>query len=69
MLSALAARARIIGEAARGRAIGRGVARLREEFPGVAVTGEAEAIVLSGRGLRARLADDARLRWIGSLWR
>lgn len=69
MLSALAARGRAIAAVAQARAIRDGVARLRDEFSGVEVTGEDAAIVLRGRGLRARLIEDARLRWIGSLWR
>ncbi len=45
----------------------RGAAQLRDEFPGVEVTAEPDAIVLSGRGLFRRWIDDARLRAIGSI--
>ena len=65
MLSDLAARGRMNGEAAQRRAIAEGVARLRSAFPELAVRGEDDAIVLTGR----ISPEDARLRWIGSLLR
>lgn len=61
------ARGAAIGERGKARAIARGVARLRDEFPGLEVSAEPDAIVLSGRGLLRRWLHDARLRAIGSL--
>jgi hypothetical protein len=65
MLSALEAQGRVLAEHAAERARGRVAEALRAELPGVAVTVEGEAVVLSG----AISPDDARLRWIGSLLR
>jgi hypothetical protein len=56
-----------IARQARQRAIARGVQQLRDDFPGVAVSADPDAIVLSGRGLFRRWINDARLRAIGSL--
>ncbi len=61
------ARDREIGARAQTRAIARGVEQLRDEFPGIAVSAEPDAIVLSGRGLFRRWINDTRLRTIGSL--
>lgn len=58
-----------IGRQAQARAIGRGAAMLRDEFAGVTVSAEEDAIVLTGRGLFRRWIKDARLRAIGSLLR
>jgi hypothetical protein len=63
MLSALEARGAALGAAAADRARARVAEALRDELPGVAVTIEGEAVVLTGR----IAADDPRLRWIGSL--
>jgi len=58
-----------IAERRRAQVIRQGVERLRGQLPGVDVTAEREAILLSGRGLLRRWANDARLRAIGSLIR
>lgn len=43
-------------------------AAVRDEVPDdVRVTREGDAVVLTGRGLRARATDDARLRGLGLL--
>lgn len=65
MLSGLDARAQAIAAAAQHRAIGDGVTRLQAAFPDLAVDGEDDAIVLTGR----ISPEDARLRWIGGLLR
>ncbi|HVI99072.1 MAG TPA: hypothetical protein VM657_08410 [Sphingomonas sp.] len=44
-------------------------ARVDVEVPGVAVRVDMDGIVLTGRGLRARLLSEPVLRWIGSLVR
>lgn len=69
MLSALEARGRAIGAEAQARAMASTAARLREALPDVAVTIEESAVLLSGRGLLRRLAEDARVRWIGGMLR
>lgn len=51
------------------RVIARGAAVLREILPSARITAESDAIVIEGRGLARRFADDPRLRWIGGLIR
>lgn len=63
MLSGVVARGRDIAEAAQARAIAQGTVRLQAAFPELAVTAQADAIVLTGR----IDPEDARLRWIGSV--
>ena len=63
-MEALEARGRAAAEAAVARAVAR-VAEAAADLPGVRVAVEADAVVLSGRGL-ARVAG---LRWIGGLLR
>lgn len=60
---------RAIAERRKAQVIGQAVERLRDQLPGVEVTAERDAILLSGRGLLRRWASDARLRAIGSLIR
>lgn len=67
MLNTLQKRAEQAGAAA--------VARARRQIvdglnvPGVAATETEAGVTLSGRGLMRRLLTDARLRWIGELFR
>lgn len=63
MLSGVVARGRDIAEAAQARAIAGGTVRLQAAFPELAVTAQADVIVLTGR----IDPEDARLRWIGSV--
>lgn len=65
MLSAVAARGRAAGARAAKRARRRVAVALRATLPGVAVTEEEDAVVLTGR----ISPDDVRLRWIASLLR
>jgi hypothetical protein len=58
-----------IARAAQIRTIARGVTLVHDAFPGIAVSAEPDAIVLSGRGLFRRWINDAQLRAIGSLFR
>jgi len=60
---------RAIAERRKAQVIGQAVERLRDQLPGVEVTAERDAILLSGRGLLRRWASDALLRAIGSLIR
>jgi predicted ATPase len=69
MLSALERRGRAIGEEARERVIARGVEQERAALPDVEVEAASDGILLSAPGLVRRWLDDARLRWIGSLFR
>lgn len=63
------ARADALARAARTRAVARIAAAVGDALPGIEVTTEGGAVVLSGRGLARRLLADPRLRWIGSLGR
>jgi hypothetical protein len=69
MLRALEVRGDVIGEEARARVIARGVEQVRAALPEFEVEAAAAGIVLRGPGLARRWFDDARLRWIGSLFR
>lgn len=61
-------RAVVLGEAAAARRR-EALARELAGLPDVAAAVEGEAVVLSGRGLAARLADEARLRFAGRIGR
>lgn len=69
MLERVEARLTEIAARARARAVKRVASTLTGAFSGITVTEEAEGVTLSARGLRRRLFDDARLRWIGMLLR
>ena len=66
MMEAMLAQGRRIAAEARDEAIGRVAAAADETLPGMKVTREADGVVLAGRGLSRRLADEPALRWIGS---
>lgn len=61
------------GVAIAARAVPRATARVADAIgatlPGVTAEPVAGGVVLTGRGLTRRLADDGGLRWIGSLLR
>jgi hypothetical protein len=65
----LEARGRALGERAAAAARTRIAERVGDALPSVAVEIEGERLVLSGRGVRARLMREPVLRWIGSLVR
>jgi hypothetical protein len=65
MFERLIERAALIGAARAARRRERLAARMREAAPeGVAVQEEGQAVVLSGRRLGRRIADDPELRWL-----
>ena len=69
MIERLEARGCALGERAAANARDRLVDSVRGDLPGVAARVDGDGVVLSGRGLRARLMREPVLRWIGSLMR
>lgn len=69
MLNGIEAKGAAIAAAAQARTIAQLAERARAALPGVSVAVVAGGLVLAARGLSRRLASDAQLRWIGSLWR
>lgn len=69
MFERLEARGRAIAAAAEARVAVRVEDAVSDTFPELTATQEGNCIALAGRGLRARLLRDARLRWIGGLLR
>lgn len=70
MMAALEARGERAGARRVARTLERLEAAVRDEVPDdVRVAREGAAVVLSGRGLRARMLEDARLRGLGLLVR
>lgn len=59
--------ARALGEQRRRAVIAMAQARLAAAFPELVVTAGAEGVVLAGKRLAQRAADDPRLRWIRGL--
>lgn len=65
----LRARGEALGEQRAGEARERIAGRVPDELPGVRAHVEGGDVILSGRGLRARVMREPVLRWIGSLMR
>ena len=58
-----------IAAAATDRATARATGAIADAFPELAVTRAGGRIEIAGRGLRARVLREARLRWIGGMLR
>ncbi|RIA37868.1 hypothetical protein DFR49_3757 [Hephaestia caeni] len=69
MIAGLRARAATIGDQAATGARDRIAARIADDVPGVTAAIDDDRIVVTGRGLRARLLSEPALRWIGSFGR
>jgi hypothetical protein len=66
MMERIEARGRRLAARAQARTAAAVAARVEAAVPGVAVSVEDGAVVLTGRRLARRMLTDAALRWIGS---